>query len=225
MSCIPTGNGDWFLDQKCVNNDLIDSNMKLLTFIVACMGTLAAVSCTQTNMENKVIETIMSRRTIRKYKPEPVERKVLEKIIECGINAPSALNKQSWEIRVVQTPELLDEIKEALVAANPDSDPEEVRDCFREARTVLFIANDTTFSFSPIDCGIFAQNIMLSAYSLGVGSVCLGRPIPFLKNCPEVLSRLDFSEGYRPVICVGLGYPNETPAPRPRDFSKVRYLK
>jgi len=199
--------------------------MKLLTFIVACMGTLAAVSCTQTSMENNVIETIMSRRTIRKYKPQPVERKVLEKIIECGVNAPSALNKQSWEIRVAETPELLDEIKEALVAANPESDPEEVRDCFRQARTVLFIANDTTFDFSPIDCGIFAQNVMLSAYSLGIGSVCLGRPIPFLKNCPAVLSKLDFSEGYQPVICIGLGYPDETPSPRPRDFSKVRYLK
>ena len=167
----------------------------------------------------------MTRRTIRKYKPETVEPKVLEKIIECGINAPSALNKQSWEIRVVNNLALLEEIKDALVAANPDSDPEEVRDCFRQARTVLFIANDTTFSFSPIDCGIFVQNILLSAYSLGVGSVTLGRPIPFLKNCPEVLSKLDFSEGYKPVICVGLGYADETPIPKPRDFSKVRYIE
>ena len=176
-------------------------------------------------MKNEVIEAMMTRRTIRKYKPETVEPKVLEKIIECGINAPSALNKQSWEIRVVNNLDLLEDIKDALVAANPDSDPSEVRDCFRQARTVLFIANDTTFSFSPIDCGIFVQNIMLSAYSLGVGSVCLGRPIPFLKNCPEVLSRLDFSEGYKPVICVGLGYPDETPIPKPRDFSKVRYIE
>ena len=177
------------------------------------------------DMENNVIEAILTRRTIRKYRPEPVKREVLEKIIECGVYAPSALNKQSWEIRVVETPELLNEIKDALVAANPDEDPAVVRDCFREARTVLFIANDTTFQFSPIDCGIFSQNIMLSAYSLGVGSVCLGRPLQFLKNCPEVLTKLDFSEGYSPIICVGLGYPDESPVAKPRDFSKVRYLK
>ncbi len=204
--------------------------MKFLTFIAACIGTIAAVSCSQTeqkkvDMENNVIEAILTRRTIRKYKPEPVNREVLEKIIECGVYAPSALNKQSWEIRVVETPELLNEIKDALVAANPDEDPAVVRDCFREARTVLFIANDTTFQFSPIDCGIFSQNIMLSAYSLGVGSVCLGRPLQFLKNCPEVLTKLDFSEGYSPIICVGLGYPDESPVAKPRDFSKVRYLK
>lgn len=204
--------------------------MKFLTIIAACIGTIAAVSCSQTeqkrvDMENNVIEAILTRRTIRKYKPEPVNREVLEKIIECGVYAPSALNKQSWEIRVVETPELLNEIKDALVAANPDEDPAVVRDCFREARTVLFIANDTTFQFSPIDCGIFSQNIMLSAYSLGVGSVCLGRPLQFLKNCPEVLTKLDFSEGYSPIICVGLGYPDESPVAKPRDFSKVRYLK
>ena len=204
--------------------------MKLLTLIAACVGTFAAVSCAQAeqkrvDMKNEVIEAIMTRRTIRKYKPETVEPKVLEKIIECGINAPSALNRQSWEIRVVNNLDLLENIKVALVASNPDSDPAEVRDCFRQARTVLFIANDTTFSFSPIDCGIFVQNIMLSAYSLGVGSVCLGRPISFLMNSPEVLSKLDFSEGYQPVICVGLGYPDETPMPRSRDFSKVRYIE
>jgi hypothetical protein len=66
---------------------------------------------------------------------------------------------------------------------------------------------------------------MLSAYSLGVGSVCLGRPLQFLPNSSEVLSMLDFSENYEPIICVGLGYPDEDPTPKPRDFSKVRYIE
>lgn len=203
---------------------------KMNKIVIILIGIISALSCVQSNdskmdMNNEVIEAMKSRRAIRKYKPEIVDSKVLEKIIECGVNAPSALNKQSWEIRVVNNPEILEKIKDALVASNPESNPEEVRDCFRQARTVLFIANDTTFSFSQIDCGIFAQNIMLSAYSLGVGSVCLGRPIPFMKNCQEVLSMLDFSENYKPVICVGLGYPDEAPTPKGRDFSKVRYIE
>ena len=203
---------------------------KMKKIVIILIGIISALSCVQSNdskmdMNNEVIEAMKSRRAIRKYKPEIVDSKVLEKIIECGVNAPSALNKQSWEIRVVNNPEILEKIKDALVASNPESNPEEVRDCFRQARTVLFIANDTTFSFSQIDCGIFAQNIMLSAYSLGVGSVCLGRPIPFMKNCQEVLSMLDFSENYKPVICVGLGYPDENPTPKGRDFSKVRYIE
>lgn len=43
-----------------------------------------------------VIETIMSRRSIRKYKPKAVEREKMQTIVECGINAPNGMNKQSW---------------------------------------------------------------------------------------------------------------------------------
>ena len=50
---------------------------------------------------HQVVETIMSRRSIRKYKPQPVEREKMEQIINCGINAPNGMNKQSWEVRVV----------------------------------------------------------------------------------------------------------------------------
>ena len=178
-------------------------------------------------MENEVIESIMTRRTIRKYMPEPVERAVLEKIIECGINAPSALNKQSWEIRVVETPELLEKIKDALVAANPASDPEEVRDCFRQARTVLFIANDTTFAYSPVDCGLMAENMILSAWSMGIGSCCLGGPARFMKSNPEAnkyLLEMGFSENYDLLLCIGFGYPAETPKAKPRDAAKVKFM-
>lgn len=50
---------------------------------------------------NLVIETIMARRSVRMYKDMPVERCKLQKIVECGINAPSGMNKQPWQVRVV----------------------------------------------------------------------------------------------------------------------------
>ena len=56
---------------------------------------------------NPVVETIMSRRSIRKYKPEAVEREKMQTIVECGINAPNGMNKQSWEVRVVDNPEFI----------------------------------------------------------------------------------------------------------------------
>ena len=83
---------------------------------------LTAVSCRQADeqkevtMENAVIENIMARRSIRKYKAEPVDRETMAKILECGINAPSGMNRQSWEVRVVDNPELLNEMKEAMAA-------------------------------------------------------------------------------------------------------------
>jgi hypothetical protein len=66
---------------------------------------------------------------------------------------------------------------------------------------------------------------MLSAWSLGVGSVCLGSPVGFIAASPEAMARLGFSEGYKPVICVGLGYADETPEAKPRDMAKVRFIE
>lgn len=206
--------------------------MKKYKTIIAGMMIALSASCAQPegqntkDMEgnNEVIETIMSRRSIRKYKAGPVERKTMDRILECGINAPNGMNKQSWEVRVVDKPAVMEEIKDLMVAANPDMDPEMVKGCFRGAPTMIFVANDPSYDCSPVDCGLLSENIMLSAWSLGVGSVCLGSPVRFLKNSPEALARLGFSEGYTPIICIGLGYPDESPEAKPRDMSKVKFI-
>lgn len=203
--------------------------MKFLPVFAACLGMMVAASCAQTEKkqetENQVIETIMARRSIRKYKPEAVNRETMAQILDCGINAPSGMNKQSWEVRVVDDPAVMDEIIAAMAAGNPDVALEMVRGCFRNAPTMIFIANDPSYDCSPIDCGLLSENIMLSAWSLGVGSVCLGSPVRFLKNSPAALERLGFSEGYMPIICIGLGYADESPEAKPRDPSKVRYVE
>lgn len=206
--------------------------MKILK-TMAAVGIAAATisSCAQpqqtepADQTNQVIETIMSRRSIRKYRPEPVARETMAQILECGINAPSGLNKQSWEVRVVDNPAVMDEIIAAMSEANPDTDPGAIRGCFRGAPTMVFIANSQNYDFSPIDCGLLSENIMLSAWSLGVGSVCLGSPVRFLQNSPEALAMLQFPEGYTPIICIGLGYADENPDAKPRDPSKVRYIE
>ena len=200
-------------------------------FNIALVGLFLAtcISCkTQNteamNMENEVIETIMARRSIRKYKAEPVKRETMDIILKCGINAPNGLNKQSWEVRVLDNPETIQKLQDHMVAANPGMDPEMVRGCFRGAPTLVLVANDSVYDFSPIDCGLLTENIVLSAWSLGVGSVCLASPIRFICNSPEAMAMLGFSEGYTPIICVGLGYADETPEAKPRDMAKVKYL-
>ncbi len=205
--------------------------MKTLNIILACLGISAAVSCcrqpatTEAGDNNAVIENIMARRSIRKYKADPVARETMEKILECGINAPSGMNKQSWEVRVVDNPAVMDEIIGLMAAANPDIAPDAIRGCFRGAPTMIFIANDPAYDFSVIDCGLLSENIMLSGWSLGVGSVCLGSPIRFLRNSPGAQAKLGFSPGYTPVICIGMGYADEAPDAKPRDFSKVKFVE
>ena len=206
--------------------------MKTLNIFLAGICIAAAISCNQTTQtaqtsseyENAVVENIMTRRSIRKYKDGPVARETMQTIMECGINAPSGQNKQSWEIRIVDDPKVMSEIIDLMAEGNPDADKGMIRGCFRNAPTMVFIANDPSYDCSPIDCGILSENIMLSAWSLGVGSVCLGSPVRFLNKSPEAISRLGFSEGYTPIICIGLGYPAESPDAKPRDFSKVKFI-
>ena len=203
--------------------------MKTLNILLAGLCLAGVISCKQAPVEtcdkaDAVIENIMARRSIRKYKEGPVARETMQTILECGINAPSGQNKQSWEVRVVDNPETMNEIISLMAAGNPAADPGMIKGCFRGCPTMIFIANDPSYDFSVIDCGLLSQNIMLSGHALGVGSVCLGSPVRFLRNSPKAIAKLGFSEGYTPVICIGMGYPDEAPEAKPRDFGKVKFV-
>ena len=91
---------------------------------------LMAVSCgtaTQSpeqnvaNDKNEVIETILSRRSIRAYKDQAVPKELLDQVVECGVWAPNAINAQQWEVRVVMSEEWINSAtaaaKEAAKAA------------------------------------------------------------------------------------------------------------
>ena len=203
--------------------------MKTLNILLAGLCLAGVISCKQAPVEtcdkaDAVIENIMARRSIRKYKEGPVARETMQTILECGINAPSGQNRQSWEVRVVDNPETMNEIISLMAAGNLAADPGMIKGCFRGCPTMIFIANDPSYDFSVIDCGLLSQNIMLSGHALGIGSVCLGSPVRFLRNAPEAIAKLGFSEGYTPVICIGMGYPDEAPEAKPRDFGKVKFV-
>lgn len=205
--------------------------MKRLLFL-AVAALMSAACCQTSNSEAEAVDNvIMSRRSIRNYKQIPVSRDTMQVILKAGINAPNGQNRQSWEIRVVDNPDTMSEIKAAMSAANPDVPM--AGDSFRNAPVMAFIAADTSYDFSLLDCGMLSENMVLSAWSMGVGTICLGSPVRFLdgsesiRSNPEirkVMDKLDFSEGYQLVLCVGFGYPLESPDAKPRDESKFRFV-
>ena len=208
--------------------------MKTFNILSAAILLLVASACCQNqaqssgNNSDAVIENIMARRSIRQYKQTPVGRDTMNVILECGINAPNGQNRQSWEVRVVDSPALMDEIKEAMAQGHPDMEPKAVKGCFRDAPVMVFIARDPSYDFSAYDCGLLAENMMLSAWSLGVGSICLGSPVRFLTDndaCRPVLEKLGFSAGYELCLCVGFGYADEAPAAKPRNPEKVKFVE
>lgn len=215
--------------------------MKALKGIIGGLCLCAALgSCAPTAQNNETTDTltvdmapivkenIMTRRSIRKYQPQAVGRDTMQTILECGINAPNGQNKQSWEVRVVDNPDFINGLTEIYKKENPQvaNDPG-FKNMFRNAPTVVFIANDGAYDFSQVDCGLLAGNMMLSAWSMGIGSCCLGGPARFMTTSPaaaEYLKKLDFPEGYKLLLCIAFGYPDETPAAKPRNAAKVRFV-
>lgn len=204
----------------------------LLLPLVACGGgnqqAQTAAGSAPDSVENQVIENIMTRRSIRQYKPQPVNRDTMQIILNCGINAPNGQNKQSWAIRVVDNPEYINGLTEIYKKKNPKiaEDPS-FKNMFRNAPTVVFIANDKSYDFSQVDCGLLGGNMVLSAWSMGIGSCCLGSPIRFMQTEPEAadyLKRLNIPEGYQLLYCIAFGYPDETPAAKPRDMGKIMFV-
>lgn len=198
------------------------------TFYMALLATAVLIAgCSSTDKaeqadNNPVIENILSRRSIRSYKPDKIEREKLERIIECGIWAPNGQHRESWEVRVVTNPDMLAEIDSLY---NIHSDGKNSRAAFG-APAVAFIAYDTTYDLSQVDCGLLGGNMMLAANSMGIGSCCLGGLARFMMS-PEaatLLTRLDFPDTHRLLYAIAFGYPNETPAPNGRRTDNVRII-
>ncbi len=204
---------------------------------LAIVSMLAPLSCRQAGNEDTAaqtegitspaIETIMARRSVRAYKPVPVSRDTMNVILKCGINAPNGMNRQSWEIRVVDNAASIAEVTSAFLAVNPAfGEAPGFINMFRNAPTVAFIACGTASGMSQIDCGLLGENMVIAARSLGIGSCCLGGPVQFIKS-PEgkfFLDKLAFSPGYELLYAIAFGYPAEEPDAKPRDASKIAFV-
>ena len=211
----------------------------MLKFIVnfAVLATMISVAgcCLKTeskvNESNAVVDAIMARRSIRHYTDTPVSRDTLEILAKCGINAPNARNLQEWAVRIVDSKDYLEGATEVMKAGMPaiaNQDDPKFRNGFRNATAVIFVAApEDPSGMLDVNVGALCENICVAAQSMGLGSVIMGGPIMFLSNTPEAkpyLDRLNLPEGYRLRICVGVGYPDETPDAKPRDESKVMFV-
>lgn len=177
---------------------------------------------------NAVVETIMARRSVRKYQEKPVEREKLELIVKCGINAPNGMNKQPWEVRVVDNAEFINGVTEEFKKVNQKQASEPgFKNMFRNAPAVIFIASPKDGS-GQVDCGLMGENMILAAQSMGLGTCCLGGPIHFLKTeaaAASYLEKLALPDDYELLYAIGVGYPDETPEAKPREESKVKFVE
>lgn len=182
-----------------------------------------------------IISNILNRRAIRKYTDQQVSQEQLDTIMKCAIYAPSALNKQSWEIRAVQNPAIIEEINKRFLAFAQGKEFQGSAAHYREqgfsishhAPTFIVIASEKGSPYAKLDAGLALQNILLSAHGLGLGTCPLGTLVPIL-NRPEnadILKLLNIPEDYEVTINIALGYPAENPEAPIRYSDKVKIIR
>lgn len=211
------------------------NKLSYLRLLVIGFGiSLLTISCNSSNTtleetdteSNQVVETIMDRRSIRKYKTQPVEEEKLQEILKCGINAPNGRYKQSWEIRVVRDPEFLAQINDGFNAQRQKNGSTSTNTAFYGAPCLIFIAYDLNYDLSQVDCGLLGENIILAAQSMSLGTCCLGQVARFMQSedAKNLLPRLELPETHKLLYAISVGYPDETPEAKPRDMGKVKFV-
>lgn len=208
--------------------------MKQTVLMLAlCVTALLSVwLVTESKKKGGVVDAIEARRSIRAYKDTHVEREKLQFIAECGVKAPSAMNKQEWELRIVDSKEWIDECTATYLKAVEGTEKAKYmltptfKNVFRNATAVIFVAAPDGL-FSGVNVGMLGQNMMLAATEVGLGTCCLGSvQMLFAEPAMEkYITSLGFSEGYKLSYALAVGYPDEEPEAKPRDMSKIKFVE
>ncbi len=157
------------------------------------------------------IECIKSRRSIRKYNQTPVGEDVINKIMEAAVHAPSSGNLQDWEFVVVRNQTTKKKLAEACYNQEPvDKAPVVIVVCSDSNRSLKYGERGRNL-YSIQNSAAAAQNIMLAAWEMGVGSCWIGA-----FDEMEVANAVILPSHVRPLAIITLGYPDEKPNPPKR---------
>ncbi len=170
---------------------------------------------------NKTIEDIMTRRSVRKYKPEQITRDELDIVLNAGVAAPTAKNLQSPIIVAVQNREEIAHLSKLNAAVmNVDADP------FYGAPTVLIILADAHNPNAVPDGALVMGNLLNAAHAIGLGSCWINRAREVFASDEgkALLKKWGIEGDYIGVGNCILGYPDEEPEMKPRKDNYVYYV-
>lgn len=161
-------------------------------------------------MTNLVIQTIQSRRSVRKYKPQQVKESDLLCVLECGKYAPSGRNFKAWQFVAVQNKEMLERIR---LGSNTSVLMPAWADSFYQAPTVIIAFADPALGEPIKDGNMALQNMMLAAQSLGLCSCYINvvKQLFSFTIGDEIKRDLGVPAHYIATGSITLGYGTETP--------------
>lgn len=173
---------------------------------------------------NETMKTLLSRRSIRKYKSEQIKDEELNAVLEAGKYAPSGANQQSALFIVVQNKDVIKKISKmnAAVMGKENIDP------YYGAPTVILVLADKSKATPIEDASIALGNMYNAAYSLGLGSCWIHRTREMFESeeGKKLLKEWGVEGDYIGVGSCILGYPDcELPKPAPRKDNFVIMVK
>jgi nitroreductase len=166
-----------------------------------------------------MLESILSRRSIRKFKNTPVCEKDIEDILKAAMAAPSAGNSQCWEFIIINNRIILDEIPKIHPHAQ----------MILESPIAILVCADVSREKYPerwlLDCSAATQNILLAVHEKGLGAVWVGIH-PDKERIKGITKLFNLPDNIKPFSLIPIGYPNETKPPSNRfDKNKIHYNK
>ena len=180
------------------------------------------------------LEAIHSRRTIRRYRAEPVDRALLARALWAAVQAPTPPVSQdrAWRLCVIEGAERLAALGTRAKDYARDHQPPtrhwtwterpDFRVFWNAPAVVLFCAKGTNPE-APFDCCRAAQTFCIAARALDLGTCWIGAPMPWLLS-PGVAEELRLPDGYPVAAAVLVGHPDESPVGEPRGEPEILWL-
>lgn len=160
-------------------------------------------------MNNPVIDAILSRRSVRKYTAQKPSEKDVETLLHAAMSAPSGVNRQPWEFVIVDDPQLLASLAEALPYAKMTAEaPVAILACGNKER--FLDGADSTLWVE--DLAAASENLQLAAHALGLGSVWTA-VYPHSDRMEAVALLLHLPDSFVPYSLMPVGYPADSHEP------------
>ena len=173
---------------------------------------------------NETIKTLIERRSCKKYLSTPVKQELIDEVIKAGTYAPTGKNRQPVKIIAITDTHVRDELRKMnaqIMGVNENVDP------FYGAPVVLLVVADPTVNTYLYDGSLVMGNLMLAAYSLGLGSCWIHRAKEEMQTeyGKNLLKSLGIEGEWEGIGHCVLGYADgELPAAKPRKEGWVHYV-
>ena len=172
---------------------------------------------------NQVIETIETRRSVRKFKSEMPSKEVIEKIVEAGLYAPSGMDRQGVITIAVTQKELRDQLSKANAAimGKEDFDP------FYGAPVVLLVLANKDYPTYLYDGSLVMGILMLAAHSYGLSSCWIHRAKEEFEQdaYKDLLKKLGIEGNWEGIGHCVIGYADESPTLKARKEKRVYWVE